>query len=172
MFKTLPFLYLQKGQRFCRVQNNLNSGRMLMAKPLTQETDTAPCPVVHGTDGVVDWNAALATMGGDDQLLLESVKLFLHSEYQPDLEMLWQGIERADASLVRQAAHRLKGAFAYFGAVAVCKAAGELEKLGHAGELADAEQLVHELEYEIQRFYEFYISLLQDAETNPSTTER
>jgi two-component system sensor kinase len=100
------------------------------------------------TEGVLDWNAALARVGGRSELLQQMVVLF-QKECVKFLAEIRQAIDQKDTGTLRRVAHALKGSADFFSAHAAVAAALRLEFLGRDGILADADQAYTELEQEI-----------------------
>jgi HPt (histidine-containing phosphotransfer) domain-containing protein len=86
----------------------------------------------------IDITAALDRVGGDEELLKEIAVLFL-GEYPDLLQKIRDGLDRGDSSAVERFSHSLKGAVANFSAQSAFSAAFELESLGRAGNLGNAE---------------------------------
>jgi CheY-like chemotaxis protein len=101
-------------------------------------------------DEVMDWSAALATVGGDHRLLGEIVDAFLQ-ECPRLLEQVREAISKKDAATLRRAAHTLKASMRYFGAKGAFDHAGRLEVMGQRGKLKDAEKTLASLLSEIER---------------------
>jgi signal transduction histidine kinase/CheY-like chemotaxis protein len=93
---------------------------------------------------------ALGRAGGDAAVLREVVGLFLDS-CPAQLAALRQAVARRDAPAVRLAAHGLKGAVSTFGAREAVEAAGRLEAMGRAGDLAGADEACAALEEALAR---------------------
>lgn len=109
------------------------------AEPATQQA-------VH--ERLVDYRGALRRLGGDESLFRELISFFLE-DAPAALERLRAALGRRDASLVEREAHCLKGLAANFGAPTAVAAATELQRLGHSGNLADAETHFRRLEADI-----------------------
>lgn len=92
-----------------------------------------------------DRDVALARAGGDAALLQELVTLFLTDGPKHLLEVK-VALTRGDGPALSRAAHTLKGAAGLFGAVAVTRAASEMEGLRRVGDLAQAERVCADLE--------------------------
>lgn len=92
-----------------------------------------------------DRAVALTRAGGDAVLLQELATLFLTDGPKHLLEVK-VALTRGDGPALSRAAHTLKGAAELFGAVAVIRAASELEGLRRAGDLARAERVCADLE--------------------------
>ena len=93
----------------------------------------------------INWNTALETTGEDPALLDELVKIFLE-EGPMRIGQIHQGLENADSSLVRRAAHTLKGSLRIFQATGGVELAFQIEKLGQEDELGEAAKLLDDLE--------------------------
>ncbi len=95
--------------------------------------------------GSLDREAALARVGGDDELLKEIAILFLDN-YQAWLAELRQAAASKDADGVQRTAHGLKGSVANFGAQDAVDAAVKLESLGRSGDLTGVSESLGALE--------------------------
>ena len=87
--------------------------------------------------GEVDYNAALARVGGDVDLLKELAGMFME-EYPKLLGQIREGLERQDAASVTSAAHQLKGLLAQFGVEAGRQVAFAVEQPARQGDLSTA----------------------------------
>ncbi|HEX76555.1 MAG TPA: response regulator, partial [Dehalococcoidia bacterium] len=120
----------------------------------------------------VDLDAALQVVGGDRELLRESVDLFLKEDCPRRLIELREGIEQHNAQAVRIGAHSIKGVALSFGGKAVGAVAQRLEQMGHEGNLASAYLLLEELKVELERFETFYSSLQPDPGEDQAPNNR
>lgn len=103
-----------------------------------------------GGDKIIDREAALARLGGDERLLQDLIQFFL--EDSPGLrEQIRRSLRDGNAFDLERAAHSLKGLAANFGADHAVKAAYEVEQIGHSGALAEAQPAIDHLEAEIER---------------------
>jgi HPt (histidine-containing phosphotransfer) domain-containing protein len=84
-------------------------------------------------DGL-DWDAALARVGGDVDLLNDIARVFL-DDCPRALAELQDAGTRGDCALAERAAHGLKGAASNFGAKRVVEASLHIERMGRAGSL-------------------------------------
>ena len=101
--------------------------------------------VVAEQNKVVDWQDALDAVNGDRQTLQAVVDAYL--EESPQLrEQMQQAIESQDAASLERAAHTLKGSLRFFGAQAAGEIAWQLETIGKNGDLANAPDLMRQLE--------------------------
>lgn len=83
----------------------------------------------------------LAHFGGDEELIRQIAALFV-ADWPPSRAGLRAALAAADADALRSAAHALKGAVANFCAERAVQAARDLEMVGKAGDLAQAQLLV------------------------------
>lgn len=97
-----------------------------------------------------DTEQALSHMDGDEELLRETVQIFLE-EYPQILARLHTALKDEDAKTLEREAHSIKGAVANLGATAAYEAAFQLEQIGQAGNLGRAEGAITELELELKR---------------------
>jgi len=131
-----------------------------LSKPIQREEFTAMLARIFG-DGAaateldaaspaLDVEAALEYVGGDRELLGELLTVF--SEDAPGyLETLRRALDRSNAGDLMKAAHTLKGALWALGARTAAALAQDLERIGRAGGLDGAPDLLARLEQEITR---------------------
>jgi len=105
-----------------------------------------------GTDMIdevlFDWNKAVEMIGGDDELLLSVLEMFL-DEAPGYLTTLRESLRRGDLDTLAQTAHTLKGLFSTFGAANASALALALEQ--RAKQQQDCQQAETELEQMMQR---------------------
>jgi two-component system, sensor histidine kinase and response regulator len=88
-------------------------------------------------NSLIDREAALARMGGSEELLRDMIRFFL--EDAPGLlHAAEKGVEDGNAEETTRAAHSLKGLAANFDATRVTDAAARLEEIGRSGHLSEA----------------------------------
>jgi CheY-like chemotaxis protein len=97
-----------------------------------------------------DAATALESVGGDADLLTEIARIFV--EESPErLRDIQDAVRAGDSGRLEQAAHKLKGSVAIFGATAASEAARILEMMGRSGDLTHAASAWVTLEEEIRR---------------------
>jgi HPt (histidine-containing phosphotransfer) domain-containing protein len=91
------------------------------------------------------WNKtfALEQAAGDAELLEELLEIFRQS-YASDLDIIKNGINAGNATLVRGAAHSIKGAAASLGITGIKDIAESIEREARGGSL-----LIAEKQYEV-----------------------
>ena len=99
----------------------------------------------HGDDSQLLDEAVVGELDMLESGLLTSLLTMYFSEAAGRVSELTDAIERNEPLVVRQAAHRLKGASSTLGAVGVSKIAAALEAMAKADDLATATELVHTL---------------------------
>jgi two-component system, sensor histidine kinase and response regulator len=100
----------------------------------------------------VDVDAALERLGGDRQLFDELVDVF-RTECPAVSGEMRRAIAERDSKTLERSAHTLRGSSSNLGALAVSRAALELEKLARASDLDDAEEKFRVLQNEIERLF-------------------
>ena len=105
---------------------------------------------------VVDVEAALKLVGGDEDILKEVIGVFLEQDYPEQLRHLKDGIRQGDAQTVKAAAHAVKGAVRSFGSATLSATALRLEEMGRNNDLTGAEAALQQLEQEVRQFAEFF----------------
>jgi len=103
-----------------------------------------------GENPVVDRDAVLEKLGGDDELLLEIIDLYLEDTPQVFVT-LRAAVEESDAEGVRKAAHRIKGSVGSLAAMRAFEAARDLEKVGREGDLDGLAAAFSLLEAELEQ---------------------
>jgi CheY-like chemotaxis protein len=119
-----------------------------LAKPLQPRKLAAALSALAGGGAAIDRARLLERVGGDRRALREVALLFLADAPRRVAEIRG-AIARKDARALRLAAHALKGAVANFAAPFATDAAHELQKLGEAGELAEAPLAFERLKREL-----------------------
>jgi CheY-like chemotaxis protein/signal transduction histidine kinase/HPt (histidine-containing phosphotransfer) domain-containing protein len=133
-----------------------------LSKPVGPEKLVAALERFLSPDGgrdsapAVDLDGALEAVGGDRELLREAVGLFLELDYPRHRAELREGLARQDAQAIRAAAHGIKGAVDSFGGRAARDVALCLETMGRKGDLGGAQRTLEELEWEMERFADFF----------------
>lgn len=95
-------------------------------------------------DGL-DWNAALARVGGDVDLLKDIARVFL-DDCPRALNEIQDAASRHDCQLAERAAHGLKGAASNFGARRVVESSLHIEIMGREGRLEDLDGALESLQ--------------------------
>jgi HPt (histidine-containing phosphotransfer) domain-containing protein len=107
-------------------------------------------PAAESGQPLFDYAAAIARLDNDEVLLCDMIRFF-QSDSPDLLRRIRVAIEAHDAQEVVRAAHSLKGLAATFDAKAVVAAGNNVEELGKAGQLAEAERALPILEFEVRR---------------------
>ena len=93
----------------------------------------------------LDLAAALAAVGGDEDLLREIAGIFL-DECPSALSLIRRAAESADAAALERSAHSLKGSVSPFAAKSAHEAVCKLERIGRTGDLHGVAEALLELE--------------------------
>jgi len=99
---------------------------------------------------VVNKEALLGTVEEDLDFLREVIELFL-ADYPGRLTGIREAVQAREGERLEKAAHGLKGGLCSLRAEAAQAAAGLLEQMGRAGDLAEAEKVLQVLEEELDR---------------------
>lgn len=110
---------------------------------------------------VLDREALLGRLGGDQEFLQEITGLFLE-DCPKLLADIGSAVSTGNARDLEHAAHTLKGSVANFGADAARQAAFRLEAMGRAGDLQPAAEAYSSLVQEIERFTQALGSLSRE----------
>jgi len=98
----------------------------------------------------IDWERALETVAGDEELLKQVIQVCL--DETPDLLVqLDQAIETEDGVTVRRVAHTIKASGRTFGMSSLTDHAEKIEGLTKQGELDSAKETVPQLKQEVER---------------------
>ncbi len=108
--------------------------------------------------------AVAARFDNDMSLLREVVELFSH-QAQRLLPEIRAASQRRDARGLEQAAHKLKGSVANFGAREVYETALQLEMMGHSGDAAIAGDMCSRLEKELADLQQSLATYLEERAT-------
>ena len=92
----------------------------------------------------------LDRLGGDDELLVDVISLFLDETPRMRADVR-EAVGSQDPARVRLSAHSLRGALLNISAEPAAASAGRLEQLGEQGDLNGAEPALAELEQELTR---------------------
>ena len=103
--------------------------------------------------GLIDWDEALATVGGNEPLLRQLLEVFL-DESEHLMQRISAAIEADDAPQLYRSAHTLKGAAASIGAKATAALALRLERRSGAGETAGMGEAFAELKANLQEVWQ------------------
>ena len=114
-----------------------------------------------------DVEQALSNMDGDEELLRETVELFL-KEYPKILVRLHTALADTDAKTLEREAHSIKGAAANLGATAAYEAAFRLEQIGRAENWGRAPDALTALERELKRLEKALFGFRQQKERPPA----
>jgi HPt (histidine-containing phosphotransfer) domain-containing protein len=104
-------------------------------------------------DAIVDREAILARVDGDEALLGELIALFQESS-SGYLENLGEAIGQGNALGVRVSAHALKGAIANFSEGGAFQNSRRLEEMGRSEDLAGADEVFRRLEEQVQHLHQ------------------
>jgi CheY-like chemotaxis protein len=110
-----------------------------------ETVDTTESDEIDGSQSVVDWQVARKLTAGDETILVELVELF-PDESSRQLLAARDAIAAQDAESLTRAAHSLKSAAGFFAAKKLVALALEVEMMGKAGQISDAENRMADLE--------------------------
>jgi len=137
---------------------SLESGAAASSAPETGsapavEAESPPDDAAPPPAGPLDWEAALAGVRGDRELLRDIARAALE-ESPRLLEDIERALARRDATALRLSAHTLKGSIRYFEAKMPFEYAYQLELMGKNDDLEGAEGVLHALKEEMSRLSE------------------
>ena len=113
----------------------------------------------------IDWDKALATVDGQQDLLLELIDIFF-TERDQILPRIAAAIDDGDAVELQLFAHRLKGCLAYFGPSKAGEVAWQLESLGRSDTLDGAPELLAQLRTDIDELVPSLRAYRQEHQQN------
>ncbi len=124
-------------------------GREWLAKPALPAgaCEASPAAAVE-RPAEFDRQAAIARLGGDEELLEEVAELFL-ADAPRLMGEIRSAVDRQDPPGLQRAAHALKGSLGYLNATQAAKEAFRLEMFGAEGNLARAVEVLQTLETKI-----------------------
>ncbi|EMI20970.1 two-component hybrid sensor and regulator [Rhodopirellula maiorica SM1] len=111
--------------------------------PATGENAVKESPATNGQPQL-NWEMTLEQTCGSEEMACELAKVYL-DESQQLLEKIHAAMDHDDAAGLSRAAHTLKGASGYFGAIDVVKAAETLEHQGKNGDLDSIKPVLDDL---------------------------
>lgn len=110
----------------------------------------APSGPAIGQSSILDRDELMDRMGGDRELLVEIVDLFL-SDCPKRLAELREAVERQDAAMIARIAHAVKGQVANLAGATAKAAALRLEQMGSEVNLTGARKELASLEGAIEQ---------------------
>jgi HPt (histidine-containing phosphotransfer) domain-containing protein len=123
----------------------------------------APAVRASGTPPI-DRDALMERLGGDTQLLIDVVRVFL-DDCPLRLAAIKAAVDSRNPELIRTTAHALKGAAANLSAQGLFEAAAMLERLGVEGRLEPAEAAWRQLSIEATSVIDTLRRLEADSRT-------
>jgi len=123
---------------------------LFLWRPRTPDQEIVNRVAEQAAEPPFDAAAFVHRVGNDRALAAAMASLFLN-ECPRLLGDARRAVEACDAQRIDQAAHALKGSVSNFVAPAATAAAGRLEQLGRAGEVAAAPDALRALEAELDR---------------------
>jgi two-component system sensor histidine kinase/response regulator len=125
-------------------------------------TAAASAPAAPAVTAAVDRDRLMERLGGDEELLIDVVRIFL-DDCPVRLAAIKAAVDSRDAERIRTTAHALKGAAANLSAQGLFEAAAMLERLGAESRLEPAEAAWRQLSVEATSV----IDALRRFETTP-----
>jgi HPt (histidine-containing phosphotransfer) domain-containing protein len=109
----------------------------------------------------VNFQALRRRCMGNKKLAAKALETF-GATIESYVQELSKSLQSGDAKSAGSTAHKIKGAAGNVSAEAVCRVAGELEKLSKNDELAQSQAALSELEREVARAREFIATSLRE----------
>jgi CheY-like chemotaxis protein/HPt (histidine-containing phosphotransfer) domain-containing protein len=126
--------------------------------PHSPTDSSKPEAVIESPDAPINMAAALPRFGDDQGLFLELLAEFTQ-RLPEDIGQLEAAVRAQDASDLTQAAHKLKGACATFGAEALTRLAQTLETSARSNDLTNAGDLLESIKAESGRLLAYQARL-------------
>ena len=111
---------------------------------------------------ILDRDAVLDRVGGDEDLLCEIIGIFFE-EYPVLMAGIRGAVAQRNAANLERSAHSLKGSVANFGVRAPTEMAHDLELMGRQGELRGAAPLVSGLDRELAALHRALLSFQRSS---------
>lgn len=110
---------------------------------------------------ILDFKRTCEQVGDDTELAIEILELFINHAPTRVNEMI-EGLESRDASMLRKAAHTLKGSSSNIFAEGVRSASLKIEKAADAGDMGEIPGLIDNLNDELNKIRDVYKKLKQE----------
>lgn len=125
--------------------DELSAALARVGQTSTQEpAPSEPAAVSSSSESLVDWDAALRSVGGD-QSILDSVVEAALEELPRLIDQLSQAIESSSLEVIKRSAHTINGALRIFSPRQAIEIAGQIERLAASGSLEKITPLVPQL---------------------------
>jgi HPt (histidine-containing phosphotransfer) domain-containing protein len=114
-------------------------------------------PQSHASDSdnlPMNFTAAVKEFGNDKELLLEIINEFL-TDLKSQIETIRTALSNGDSNIVKNEAHKIKGAAANLTATNLSEAAFKLEQIAKSGNLHKGEAALQELEIQLTILQEY-----------------
>jgi len=122
--------------------------------PATTHPDAEGPPPEDPQDSAdIDWEAALESVQGDEELLRRVLDAIVE-ESPACMAQLEQALKEADPGQMQRSAHTIKGNLSLFGETRARDLAGQIEELGHRGVSDGAAQLCGELRSHLEKLWQ------------------
>ena len=129
------------------------SAPQAVGPPASETANAAPVEAVAVEGPVINRDVALQKLGGDEELLVEIIDLYLDDSPRV-LDTLRAAVEGQDAEGIWKSAHRLKGSVGSLSGERAFAAARNLEQLGREGKLDGTSEALAHLEREAEALAE------------------
>ena len=150
---------------YAALEHQTPTGAAASARPSQATPANAAAPAAPPTPTPIDHDRLMERLGGDEELLLDVVRLFL-DDCPVRLAAIKAAVNSANAEQIRTTAHALRGAAANLSAQGLTDAARTLERLGAENRLEPTEAAWRQLFTEATKV----IDTLRQYETAPMET--
>jgi len=131
------------------------------AVPAARKPDEVPAPQAAGDSPPVNFQSLRRRCMGNKKLAAKALEIF-GATIESYVQELSRSLQNGDAKSAGNTAHKIKGAAGNVSAEAVCRVAGELEKLSKNDEIAQSQAALSELEREVARAREFIATSMRE----------
>ncbi|MBN1766114.1 MAG: response regulator [Sedimentisphaerales bacterium] len=102
---------------------------------------------------IIEPQQVLEMLGGDIEVFKEIAQVFMETT-NDDVKELQSAVSSADADSIQKGAHKIKGAAANLGAIALQQVTAQMELDAKAGQTDTFEQTFNQIELELKRLYQ------------------
>ncbi len=126
-----------------------------------RKLEEAPAPQAAGDSPPVNFQSLRRRCMGNKKLAAKALETFA-ATIESYVQELSKSLQSGNTKSAGDTAHKIKGAAGNVSADAVCRVAGELEKLSKNDEIAQSQSALSELEREVARVREFIATSIRE----------
>jgi len=149
--------------------DELNRAFEKWSDPSRRPATPAPAPAIEEADEPFDREKALANLGGDEDLFLEILELFLNDcpRLLAELEV---AVGRSDGPATKRLAHTIRGVAGHFSLTRAIESAAALEGFATTGDWPKARQGILTLRLNLDRLFPTLEAVLSTSLSNSERT--